>query len=346
MDEPAIRATPGIDVGALLAWVEELAIGASAPIKLTPLGDGRSNLTYRLTDSGGSQWVLRRPPLGNLLPSAHDVAREYRILSRLLDTSVPIPRPIALREPDDKLDAPLMLMEHVPGVVIDSEAALAGIGLEQRHSIGLSLARNLATIHAVDLSAVGLADLASHKPYAPRQLKRWRRQFEDSKTRELPLVAELAERLEKNLPEQQEVTLVHGDFHLMNAITDPGDGSVRAILDWELSTLGDPLADLGGLLAYWPQAGDEVPPSPTPFPSRPGFPSREELVEAYTGVCKRDVRAVAYWEALGCWKVAIISEGVLRRRLDEPENGDPANAAEITELMLQRSVLAAERHGI
>jgi len=290
--------------------------------------------------------VLRRPPLGNLLPSAHDVAREYRILSRLATTPVPIPSPLALREPDERIDAPLLLMEYLSGLVIDSEDALAKVGLDERRAIGISLVRTLAAIHGVDLAAVGLDDLAGPKPYAARQLKRWRRQFEDSKTREMPLVAELADRLERSAPEQREVTLVHGDFHLLNVIADPLDGSVRGVLDWELSTLGDPLADLGGLLAYWPQADDAVPPCPTPFPARPGFPRRDELVEAYAMTSGRDVDAVGFWETLGCWKVAIIAEGVLRRRLDQPENGDPAEAAELTELMLRRATQAAERAGI
>ncbi|HYC81784.1 MAG TPA: phosphotransferase family protein [Solirubrobacterales bacterium] len=346
MAEPAIRATPGIDIDAVLGWTRALGIPAVAPIELARLGDGKSNLTCLLTDEVGSRWVLRRPPLGKLLPSAHDVAREYRILSSLVDTPVPIARPIALREPDGRIDAPLALMEHVPGLVIDKDAALGGVDLKRRHAIGISLARTLATVHAVDLAAVGLDDLGSHKPYAARQLKRWRRQFEDSKTRDLPLFEEIAGRLEKAAPEQREVTLVHGDYHLLNVITDPDNGSVRAILDWELSTLGDPLADLGGLLAYWPQADDPVPAYPAPFPSRPGFPRREELVEAYAEASGRDVGAVGFWETLGCWKVAAIAEGVLRRRLDDPRNGDPADSAKAAEQMLQRAVLAAERAGI
>lgn len=346
MTEPASGATPGIDADAVRAWVESLDIPAAGPLELSPLGDGKSNLTYLLADAAGSRWVLRRPPLGNLLPSAHDVAREYRILSKLIGTSVPIARPIALREPDEAIEAPLVLMEHVPGLVIDRDSALIGIGPERRHEIGVSIAATLATVHAVGLVEVGLDDLGSHKPYAARQLKRWRRQFEDSKTRDLPLFGDLADRLEKSAPEQREVTLVHGDYHLLNVILDPDDGSVRAILDWELCTLGDPLADLGGMLAYWPQADDPIPTCPTPYPSQPGFPRREELVEAYAKASGRNVGAVGFWETLGCWKVAAIAEGVLRRRLEEPKNGDPADAAEMVEQMLQRAVLAAERAGI
>jgi aminoglycoside phosphotransferase (APT) family kinase protein len=288
---------------------------------------------------------LRRPPLGELLPSAHDVAREYRILSRLIDTAVPTPRPIALREPDGRLDVPLVLMEHLQGVVLDADPTLADIDLSRRRAISLSMATTLSEIHGVDIAAVGLADLASHEPYAARQLKRWHRQLEASRTRDLPLVAELAARLARAIPEQREVTLVHGDYHLRNVITDRRYGKVIGILDWELCTLGDPLADLGGLLAYWPQADDPAP-VPIPFSAEPGFASRAELVDAYAAASGRDVAAVGFWEALGCWKVAIIGEGVLRRRLDDPANGDPGEAARKVELMLERAVLAADRAGL
>jgi aminoglycoside phosphotransferase (APT) family kinase protein len=336
----------GIDLDLVGAWIESLEIGATGPLTFSRLGHGKSNLTYLLTDAVGNRWVLRRPPLGNLLPSAHDVAREHRVLSSLVPTPVPVPTPIALRPPDEAIDVPFLLMEHVEGDVLDSDEALAGVSLSRRREIGLSLAASLALVHAVDIVDVGLADLGSHKPYADRQLRRWRRQFEDSKTRDRPRVVELAERLQGAAPEQREVTLVHGDYHLLNVIVDPTGSDVRAILDWELCTLGDPLADLGGLLAYWPQADDPLPPVPTRFPAEPGFPRRGELVAAYAEASGRDVSAVGFWETLGCWKVAIIAEGVLRRRLDEPENGDPAQALELVELMLDRALLAAERAGI
>jgi aminoglycoside phosphotransferase (APT) family kinase protein len=336
----------GIDLELIGGWIEALGIGARGPFATSRLGHGKSNLTYLLSDSNGKRWVLRRPPLGELLPSAHDVAREHRVLSSLVATPVPVPAPIALRPPDAAVDVPLLLMEHVEGVVIDSSETVAGVEPARRRAIGLALPAALAGVHAVDVTAVGLADLAGHKPYAERQLKRWRRQFEDSKTRDRPRVDELAARLADAIPEQREITLVHGDYHLLNVIVDGTGSDVRAILDWELCTLGEPLADLGGLLAYWPQADDPFPPVPTPFPAEPGFPGRDELVAAYAEASGRDVAAVGFWEALGCWKVAIIAEGVLRRRLDEPENGDPAEAGELVDLMLERAALAATRAGI
>jgi aminoglycoside phosphotransferase (APT) family kinase protein len=237
-------------------------------------------------------------------------------------------------------------MEHVPGCVVDSDDALAAVAPERRRAIGLSLATTLARIHEVDLAATQLDDPASHKPYAARQLKRWSRQFEDSRIRELPLVTQLAERLRGSMPDQHELTLVHGDYHLLNVITDQQHGGVRAVVDWELATLGDPLADLGGLLAYWPQSDDSLPPAPTPFPAAPGFPSRAELVGAYADASGRCTKAIGFWETLGCWKVAIISEGVLRRAIDRGSDLEASRSARVTEVMLQRAELAANRAGI
>lgn len=343
---PTADALAGIDLDQVGPWVETLGVAAVGPFHASRIGHGKSNLTYLLTDAEGARWVLRRPPLGKILPSAHDVTREHKVISGLVRTPVPVPQPIGLREPDDAIDVPLLLMEYVAGQVIDSGEALAEVSLGRRRDIGLSAARTLAQVHAVDLDSVGLADLGSHKPYADRQLRRWRRQFEDSKTRELPLVDELADRLKAAAPAQREVTLVHGDYHLLNLIIDPTGSEVRAVLDWELCTLGDPLADLGGLLAYWPQADDPGTPAPNPIPAEPGFPGRAELVLAYAEASGRDVSTVGFWETLGCWKVAIIAEGVLRRRLDEPDNGDPGEAREAVELMLARALRAADHAGL
>ncbi|GAA2073513.1 phosphotransferase family protein [Aeromicrobium halocynthiae] len=308
-----------IDTETIGGWVAGLDIGARAPITFTRVGAGQSNLTFLVEDADGRRWVLRRPPLGSLLASAHDVAREHRIMAALVGTGVPIPLPHALCTDPTITDAPIMLMEHVAGVVVDSMTSVEAIDPQRRSAIGHSLARTLGAVHAVDLDATGLSDLASRRPYAERQLRRWHRQWEDSRTRDLPLVDDLATRLSARIPEQVDVTLVHGDFHLMNVITSIGDGAVRAVLDWELSTLGDPLADLGGLLAYWPQADDSVVPG-FAGPTLPGFPSRDDLVQVYADSSGRDVDGVDFWHVLGLWKIAIIAEGVLRRSLDEPRN--------------------------
>ena len=270
-------------------------------------------------DAAGGRWILRRPPLGELLASAHDVAREHRVLSALQSTPVPTPAVVALTTDATVTDAPLLLMECVDGLVVDEMPVAEGLAPRLRGAIGRGMIDALAAIHAVDLEATGLSDLASHKPYAQRQLKRWNAQWEAARTRELPEVDELAGRLAAAVPAQRELTLVHGDFHLRNVIVDPSDGAVRAVLDWELCTLGDPLADLGGLLAYWPEAGDP-PGAPFLAPTLEGFPTRRELIELYGHATGRDLSALGFWQVLALWKVAIIVEGVYRRSLNDSRN--------------------------
>ena len=312
-------AVAGLDPAPVEEWILGLGLGARAPLRFAPVGQGRSNLTYGVTDARGARWILRRPPVGPLLPSAHDVAREHRILRALEQTRVPTPTVCGFTEDPAVTDVPLMMMTFVDGLVVDDQRGAEALGPRARARLGLSLVRSLARIHGVDLRATGLTDLASHKPFAARQLRRWRRQWEDSRTRELPAVDELADRLEAAIPEQNELALVHGDFHLLNVIAAPGGEDIHAILDWELCTLGDPLADLGGLLAYWPQAGDATD-GPFPASRLPGFPSRGELAEAYAIETGRNLIALPFWHALALWKIAIITEGVRRRALDDERN--------------------------
>ena len=311
--------TEGLREDALTGWLVGLGVGLQAPLTYERVGLGQSNLTYLVTDAKGERLVLRRPPLGVLLASAHDVAREHRILSALQGTDVPLPRVLGLCEDPSVTDVPVLAVSHVEGTVVDERPDAEALAPAARHAIGLALVDTLGRIHGVDLTAVGLDDLASHKPYAARQLKRWSGQWELSRTRELPALEQLTERLRALEPESGEVVLVHGDSHLRNVIVDPDDASVRAILDWELCTLGDPLADLGTVLAYWPQPGD--PPTMRFDASMvEGFATREELVERYVAATGRDVTHVPFWHGLGLWKLAIILEGVRRRQLDDPRN--------------------------
>jgi aminoglycoside phosphotransferase (APT) family kinase protein len=308
----------GLKAAAVEAWILKLGLGARAPLRFTRAGSGNSNLTYLVTDAVGARWILRRPPVGPLLASAHDVAREHRILCALEPTAVPAPAVLGFTEDPAVSDAPLLLMTFVDGIVTD-DAVAQRLEPDTRARLGRSLARTLARVHEVDLRVTGLEGLASHKPYAVRQLNRWRRQWQDARTHELPAVEELAGRLAAAIPEQREVTLVHGDYHLLNVIAAPGGEEIYAVLDWELSTLGDPLADLGGLLAYWPEAGD-VTGGVFGASRLPGFPSRAELAEAYAAETGRDLSALAFWHALGLWKIAIICQGVRRRALDDERN--------------------------
>jgi aminoglycoside phosphotransferase (APT) family kinase protein len=338
----SVVGAPGLDMGSVGAWLVAAA-GLHPPVRFARVGKGASNLTYLATDRDGRRVVLRRPPLGHLLPSAHDVAREHRVLRALGQTGVPSPRVVAFTEDATVTNAPLLVMEYVEGLVVDDVEVAAGLGVAVRARLGPALARALANVHAVDLGAVGLLDLASHKPYAARQLKRWRTQWAGSRTRELPGLVMLADRLEAAMPEQRELTLVHGDFHLLNTIVAPDGSDVRAVLDWELCTLGDPLADLGGLLAYWSQPEDVG----VAFPASqlPGFSSRAEIVEEYLGASGRDASPVelAFWHALGLWKIAVIVEGVRRRALDEPRNTPDSGVPDarlVEDLVAQAQVIA------
>ncbi|AOW94831.1 aminoglycoside phosphotransferase [Rhodococcus sp. WMMA185] len=308
------------------------------------IGLGQSNLTYLVQDQGGRRWVLRRPPFGHLLASAHDVAREARILSALEGTGVPTPRVFGLTDDPEVTDVPLLLMEFVDGQVVDRMSVAESLTPDRRRAIGLSLPDTLVKIHAVDLEQTGLIDLASHKPYARRQLKRWSGQWEMSKTRELPALDDLTRRLGDSVPEQRELTLVHGDFHLRNVITSADTGEVVAALDWELCTLGDPLADLGSLLAYWPEPGEKTG-GDFPASTLEGFPSREEIAEVYLDATGRDPKVLGFWHVLGLWKLAVIAEGVMRRAQDEPQNraaaGTPT-ADRIDEIVAKACDIAAQ----
>lgn len=311
--------TEGLRPEAMTAWLAGLGIGVEPPLRYARVGLGQSNLTYLVTDAKGGRVVLRRPPLGELLASAHDVAREHRILSALQGTAVPVPTVHGLCEDPAVTDVPVLAVSYVEGAVLDDRSDAEQLAPEARHEVGLSLVDTLVRIHALDLDEVGLADLASHKPYGARQLRRWGGQWELSRTRELPDLDRLTARLAALDPGPGEVRLVHGDCHLRNVIIDPESAAVRAILDWELCTLGDPLADLGTLLAYWPTEQD--PPTMRFDASTvPGFATRSELVERYAERSGRDVSAVPFWHGLGLWKLAIILEGVRRRQQDDPRN--------------------------
>ncbi|MFJ2665365.1 phosphotransferase family protein [Nocardia fluminea] len=309
----------GVDPVAVGRWFTTIGLEHTAPLRFDRIGLGQSNLTYLVRDDADRRWVLRRPPLGHLLASAHDVVREARIMAALESTEVPVPRVLGVVDDPAVSEVPMVLMEFVDGQVADTMAIVESLTPQRRRAIAESLPRTLAKIHAVDLAAVGLADLAGHKPYAVRQLKRWGGQWEHSKTRELPELDELTRRLTAGIPEQREVTLVHGDFHLRNVITSHDTGEVVAALDWELSTLGDPLADMGSLLAYWPEPGENTG-GDFPASTLPGFPDRAQMSAAYLALTGRDPAALHYWHAFGLWKLAVIAEGVLRRARDTPQN--------------------------
>jgi aminoglycoside phosphotransferase (APT) family kinase protein len=303
----------GIDAEALQAWFRENIPGVAAPLAYERIAGGRSNLTYSVTDSQGGRWALRRPPLGKRLASAHDMGREHRILSALQGTEVPVPPLAGLCEDESVNGAPFYVMDFVDGPILRSRAeAEEHFDESQRREIGERVVDTLIAIHDLNPDGVGLGELGRREDYVARQLRRWQRQWDGSRTRELPLVDEIHARLERRIPEQGPATIVHGDYRLDNMILTPG-GEVAAVVDWELCTLGDPLADVGMLLVYWSEPGDVLMPLFDPATTAPGFPGRAELRDRYAERSGRDLSEIDFYVALGHWKLAIILEGVFSR---------------------------------
>jgi aminoglycoside phosphotransferase (APT) family kinase protein len=309
----AATAPDGIEPKALESWFSEHVPGAVGPLEFERIAGGHSNLTYRVEDREGRRWALRRPPLGKRLGSAHDMGREHKVVSALGPTEVPVAPVVGLCEDESVNGAPFYVMEFVEGPILRGLAEAEVFPDEDdRRAIGERVADTLVAIHAVDPDAVGLGDLGRKEDYVARQLHRWQGQWEKSKTRELPAIDRVHERLATRIPEQGPATIVHGDYRLDNMILAPS-GEVAAVVDWELCTLGDPLADVGLLMCYWPKPGEETRSLGEPANLAPGFPSREELAARYAERSGRDLAQLDFYVALGYWKLAIILEGVYAR---------------------------------
>jgi aminoglycoside phosphotransferase (APT) family kinase protein len=311
--DPGVSVPEGIEGPAVEAWFRTNVPAAEPPLRFERISGGRSNLTYAVEDAAGHRWALRRPPLGERLGSAHDMGREHRVITALAGTDVPVP-PVAGYCPDESVTgAPFYVMEFVAGPVLRTkEEAEAAFDEEERRAIGERVIDTLAAIHSIDPDEVGLGDLGRKEDYVARTLRRWSGQWERSKTRELPLVDEVHRALAGRIPEQGPATIVHGDYRLDNVILSER-GEVVAVVDWELCTLGDPLADVGLLLVYWAEEGDELTPLTRPGTMARGFPSREEVKRRYAERSGRDLGQIDFYVALGCWKLAIILEGVYAR---------------------------------
>jgi aminoglycoside phosphotransferase (APT) family kinase protein len=306
-------APEGIDPVGVEAWFERTVAGVELPLAFERIAGGHSNLTYRVRDAGGRRWALRRPPLGKRLGSAHDMAREHKVVSALGPTPVPVAPVVGLCQDDAVNGAPFYAMDFVEGPILRGLAEAEAFPEEaDRRAIGERVADTLVAIHAVDPDAAGLGDLGRKEDYVARQLHRWQGQWEKSKTRELPAVDAVHERLAARIPEQGPATIVHGDYRLDNMILTAA-GEVAAVVDWELCTLGDPLADVGLLMVYWPERGDDPVALGQPANLAPGFPTREELRDRYAERSGRDLSQLDFFVALGYWKLAIILEGVYAR---------------------------------
>jgi len=318
---------PGIDVDRATAWLAGHARELVRPLTFTRIGEGQSNLTFLVSDGQGRRLVLRRPPLGGLLPSAHDMRREYRIQVGLAGAGAPVPRMLALCEDTTIVGAPFYLMAHVDGVIMTSVHAAERLTPAARALAARNLASTLARLHAIDLDAIGLGDFRRSESLASRQLRRWARQWDASRTRELALIGTLSERLGAAMPQERESLLVHGDYRLDNVVFGL-NGRVLAVLDWELCSVGDPLADVGLMVAYWGELGAAARAHGglfrEPVTEAAGFPDAIALAGEYSRAAGRSLETLPYWVAFAYWKLAIIVEGIYRRWLDDPANGSDA----------------------
>lgn len=325
----------GANPEALAPWlVGEGLIRPSEPVEVERIAGGLSNVTYLVTQ-GDTSMVLRRPPLGHVMPTAHDMGREFAVLSGMERGGFRSPRPFAYCDDESVIGAKFLVMEYVEGRIIRDDASAIALGESGADAVSAELVDALAQLHAVEARAVGLADLGRPEGFLQRQVERWVKQWDLSKTRELPtidaLVAWIRSRVAE-LPVDLPWSVVHGDYRLDNCILDPVEPRIRAVLDWEMSTLGDPLMDLATLLVYWSRPGEELRHR-IAFASfvtdQPGFWSRRQLVERYAQASGRDVGHLDVCIALSAFKLAVIMESIRKRTLAGQQLGSDASLADL-----------------
>ena len=303
---------PGVDAERAGRWLAEHVDGLQPPVRFSFISGGRSNLTYRIDDRSGRELVLRRPPVGGVLESAHDMGREWKIISGLADSTVPVAPAIAFCADAGVIGAPFYIMGFVPGRIVDTAAVAEELTPAARAHAGEQLIDVMAALHRIEPDDVQLGDLGRRHGYIERQLRRWSTQWERSRTRDLPVVDEVHRRLADNLPVEQRTGIVHGDFRLGNMMLGE-DGAIRAVLDWELATLGDVLADLGWLLSSWAEPGEDNTAALVPPSTVAGFPTRAALRERYAAATGLDVSNLDYYLAFARWRGVCIGEGVYAR---------------------------------
>ena len=340
MDGPV----PGVDVAAFTEWLRSRVPSVQPPLSFDRPAVGRSNLTYLVADAGGRRWVLRRPPLRGVLASAHDMSREFGVQAALAPTAVPVAAMVGLGEDESIIGAPFYVMDYVDGITVETAADAEDLAPPVRTLAAHSMVNTLAALHAVDVDEIGLGELGRREDYVGRQLRRWHRQWEAARTRELAAADEVFEVLSAQVPDPPRVALVHGDYRLDNLRVGT-EGEVAAVLDWELCTLGDPLADVGSMLAFWKLPGEEVGPWRQPPAMAGGFPDRDALIELYGRESGLDMGGFDYYLAFALWRYAIILEGVYTRcamgaygEPDSEETGRLAAQAEWTAAEARRSL--------
>jgi aminoglycoside phosphotransferase (APT) family kinase protein len=320
---PGSAGPAGLDLDRLTEYLAAHRPGLlDGPIAASLVPGGRSNLTY-LIRSGSLEYVLRRPPLGHVLATAHDMAREFRVISALATTAVPVPGTLLLCSDPEVIGAQFYLMTRAPGVVYRTRAQTDPLSAEQRRGLAYAMMDTLAALHTVDPAAVGLADFGHPEGYLGRQVRRWAGQLERSRSRPLPGIEELRDRLAASVPASDAgpptaARIVHGDYRLDNLLADPDTMTVTAVLDWEMATLGDPLADLGLLMTYWQVLGEASADDPAAAGNpvadglgpAAGFPTGRALIERYAATSPVDIGPLDWHIGLGCFKLAVICEGI------------------------------------
>jgi aminoglycoside phosphotransferase (APT) family kinase protein len=303
--------TDGLDLIALRAFLDTAVSGlATGPLQATLIEGGRSNLTYEVGD-GTSAWIVRRPPLGHVLSTAHDMGREFAVMTALAPTDVPVPRTIALCPDDTVIGAPFYVMEKVDGAIYRTGRMAAALGPDRLARLADNLVDVLVRLHAIDPAAVGLASFGRPDGYLERQLRRWGKQLDASRSRDVPAIDALGARLAKRMPAHiGHSGIVHGDYRLDNVIASPDDDTVRAVLDWEMATLGDQLTDLGLLLMYWEQMVEPLESGLFGRERVEGLPPTSALRERYAAAVGAQLDDFAWYEAFAHFKLAVIAEGI------------------------------------
>ncbi|XNL31488.1 phosphotransferase family protein [Longispora sp. K20-0274] len=293
------------------AWLDTTRPGlVTGDLTAERIVGGKSNLTYVLTD-GAHRWVLRRPPIGHVLATAHDMGREYTVLGALAPTAVPVPATVAHCPDPAVLGAPFYVMAHVDGTVYRSAAQTAGLDPARARTVAYALMDTLADLHDVDPAAVGLADFGRPDGFLARQLRRWRIQLDASRGRDLPGIDELHAALAAAVPDSGRPAIVHGDYRLDNVLVSDRDG-IAAVLDWEMATLGDPLTDLGVFLVYWTGLA-HLPANAVSDAVGDNFPAGPELIDRYAARRDVDLSRLHWYTAFGFFKLAVIAEGIHHR---------------------------------
>jgi aminoglycoside phosphotransferase (APT) family kinase protein len=305
---------PGLDLARVGDWMDRTLPGLrSGELDAEIIQGGKSNLTYRVTD-GAHVWALRRPPLGHVLPTAHDMSREYRVVSALADTDVPVASTAGLCTDVDVLGAPFYLMSYVDGVVLDRRERLAALDRDAAGRVGAVLMDTLVALHRIDPDEIGLGDFGRPAGFLERQVNRWFKQWQASETRPLPELTQVVDALHVARPESGAPAIVHGDYRLTNVIYTADLSGIAAVVDWEMATLGDPLTDVGLLVVYHHLAEHQELTMPMMRPAD-GFLSADQLAARYAAASGRELGELRWYVAFGYYKLAVIAEGITARHL-------------------------------